>query len=111
MKERYRTILTGLYAALIVALTLAPVPITSAAVAGYDKAAHALMFAGLSFLIYWSFLNRRPWLLAIACGVVGAGLIELLQMPLPYRSGDPLDFGAGVVGAMVGTGFGLLILD
>jgi VanZ family protein len=37
-----------------------------------------------------------------------AALIEVLQSMLPYRSGDPLDFVAGVAGALVGAVLGSL---
>ena len=108
MRERFRSVLTALYAVVVMALTLAPVPVTARAVMTYDKAAHALMFAGLSFLIYWSYVSRSPLLLAIVCGVAGAGLIELLQIPLPYRAGEALDFVAGAMGALGGAGLGAL---
>ena len=108
MRERTRSLLTALYAVLVLALTLAPVPLTAGVVGSYDKVAHALMFAGLSFLVYWSYSSRSPLLLAIACGVAGAGLIELLQIPLPYRAGEPLDFFAGALGALGGAGLGAL---
>ena len=109
MRERFKTVLTALYSAVVLALTLAPMPLASGAVGAYDKAAHALMFGGLSFLIYWSYLGRSPLFLAIACGVAGAGLIELLQIPLPYRAGEPLDFVAGSLGAVGGAGLARLV--
>jgi len=87
-------------------------------VRNFDKIVHAIMFLGLSgviffdntrylrfpiskVLIFWS-----TFIFPIALG----GLIEILQANLTtYRSGDWFDFLYDIVGALVGWGIASLI--
>lgn len=86
-------------------LTLAPIPTrVSWAPSWADKVVHAGLFFGFAILLDWNLggtLRRRaPVVLVTSAGVAGG--IELLQVPLQFRSGDPWDFAWGVVGATVG---------
>lgn len=100
------------YAALLFALTLGPLPAMRqvySVVPIVDKLVHAGLFAGLAALLYWNLGmigrgGRLFW--AVAMSAVVAGLIEILQAPLPYRSAEWLDFLAGTAGA---AGAALLI--
>ncbi len=78
---------------------IAQIPVDS------DKVAHFALLALLAVLIRWN-LTAPKWRGTIAviaaCGY--AAIIELLQLVLPYRTGDPYDLGAGVLGAIVGVG-------
>jgi VanZ family protein len=69
-----------------------------------DKLAHFVLVALLAVLIWWN-LNATKWrgtiAALIACGY--AVIIELLQSLLPHRTGDPYDFLAGALGAVVGV--------
>jgi VanZ family protein len=87
-------------------LTLAPLPADSELIPALDKVIHAAMFAGLAILLNWN-LTSSGRLVAIFASFVlalaAAGIVELLQEPLPYRSGDALDFIAGAAGAAFGA--------
>lgn len=99
--------LIAVYLVVIFGITLAPIPPDATAqldIPGLDKWIHAAMIGGFALLLYWrpgpalAFARAAGSLLAAAAV---AGLIELAQEPLPYRSGDWLDFGAGVIGALL----------
>lgn len=106
---RYRRAVLGGYLVALLIATLAPLPSTAyelAVGAGLDKLVHLVLFGGLTLVLYW---NLVPWGGASALHVAGipallAGVIELVQGPLPYRSGDVWDLVWGVVGAVVGYG-------
>jgi hypothetical protein len=94
------------YVAVVFGITLAPIPpdaVDRFTIPGADKWVHAAMIGGFALLLYW-----RPGP-ALAIGWAAgsflaaaalAGIIELAQEPLPYRSGDWRDFGAGLAGAL-----------
>jgi len=65
-----------------------------------DKLLHFLSWGGLAFLAYP--LTDRAW---PAFGLVGlhGALIELIQIPVPGRSGEVLDLVADLLGAAVGV--------
>ena len=112
MVQRYRFLITASYLAIIIGLTLAPVPVAHGPFSGLDKWVHALMFAGLAFMVYWAAARARSRLwIALAAGAVAAGVIELLQIPLVYRSGDLFDFVAGAAGSIFGTFAALALLS
>ena len=98
--------LVVVYLAVVFTVTLAPIPPEAAvklSLSGFDKLVHAVVIAGLALILHWrpgapSRLSSAIIAL-LAAGFV-AGLIELLQEPLPYRSGDIWDLVAGVGGAL-----------
>ncbi|MGH7699277.1 MAG: VanZ family protein [Gemmatimonadales bacterium] len=101
-----RRLIVAVYTALVLGLTLLPVPDAAwdLVPSWFDKAAHFGLFATLGGLLYWEALSRgQPIPLAVIGPVtVLAGLIELAQGPLPERSGDPWDVVWGAAGATVG---------
>ena len=90
----------------MLALTLLPVPgsVGELFPKWFDKVVHFGLFSTLAALIYWdrTATGRPSRMGALLPTVVLAGLIELIQGPLPRRSGDVWDFVLGVVGAIVG---------
>lgn len=111
--QRHRHHLLTVYVVVVLALTLTPGPfLLTHPPVGLDKVAHFLMFAGLAILVYWNVTatsGAAPALAAILAASALAGLIELLQAPVPNRTEDVRDFLAGVIGALVGTGIAALI--
>lgn len=93
------------YVAILFALTLGPLPAMRQVYSVFpiaDKLVHMGLFAGLAVLLYWNLGligrgGRLFWSVAVSAAV--AGLIEVLQEPLPYRSAEWLDFLAGTTGA------------
>jgi VanZ family protein len=90
----------------VFAVTLAPIPPDAAVqlnFTGFDKLVHALVIAGFALILHWR-PGSNPGLSSAAFALLAAsavaGLIELFQQPLPYRSGDLRDFVAGVAGAL-----------
>jgi VanZ family protein len=103
--DRSRHTLLALYAVALLAVTLAPTPLTTSSPPGLDKLAHAAMFGGLAFLMYWNMARSRARAAAAAAfllSVAAAGFIELVQHPLPHRSADTWDLAAGAVGSLLG---------
>lgn len=75
---------------------------------GLDKAFHFAAFAGLAFLCCWAVSSRRRLTFAAYGWIVGvlaiyAAADELLQIPLPRRNADPLDWLADTAGAACGV--------
>lgn len=104
----HRRMLLGVYVIALLLITLAPLPAGGEyveAIPGLDKAIHVALFGGLALLLVW---NAELWrgkaavIKAIGLTVAAAALIEVMQAPLPYRSGDVWDFLAGAVGALLG---------
>lgn len=83
----------------------------SAPVSDFDKIVHFLMFMGLSGVIFFdqtAYLKNKISIKAIWIGsfifpVVFGGSIELLQLCIPYRSGEWQDFLYDGIGAFAGT--------
>ncbi len=111
---RHRRLALAAYVTALFAITLAPLPSPVAALealplldrlAGVlDKAVHALLFGGLTLLLFWDAGWRVGYegaLRAMGLAIGLAALVELVQAPLPYRHGDPLDFAAGGLGALL----------
>jgi VanZ family protein len=105
----HRRALLALYAMGLLVITLAPLPAGGEyveAVPGLDKLIHVVLFGGLAFLLMWNAVREgraRAFIKVFGLTVAAAGLIELMQDPLPYRSGDVWDFLAGAVGALIGA--------
>ncbi|NIR46579.1 MAG: hypothetical protein GWN99_19215 [Gemmatimonadetes bacterium] len=106
---RRRRLVVAIYLTAVGVVTLAPLPSGAATEllgSGFDKAIHALIIGGLALVLLW---RPEPPRLPAALAVVGASmavaaLIELAQIPLPYRSGELYDFLAGASGGLVATG-------
>jgi VanZ family protein len=101
------------YFGLVLVVTLVPLPSKPevAVLPGLDKLVHGALFAGLAFLLHRE-LRGRPGspLLAAGLATLTAALIELVQQPLPYRSGDARDLLAGMLGAVVGAAVSVVTL-
>jgi VanZ family protein len=99
----YRGTLLSAYLIVVFGLTLTPVPQTPAAPGMFDKVVHFVLFGGLAWLVHWNLLlthSSRTLAAMMGAGAV-AGLVELVQGPIPYRSADVWDFVAGTLGAGV----------
>lgn len=97
--------LLTLYLLVLFWATLAPLPAEAGDLPGwFDKAAHWGLFAGFAALLYWArdAGRRTQWMSVLGWSVAVDALIEIVQSPLPFRSGDPWDFAWGVGGALVG---------
>jgi VanZ family protein len=70
-----------------------------------DKVAHAALIGGLALLVRWN-LPAGRWRGAAAVLLAGvyAGLIELVQSALTFRTGDVTDLAAGLLGAAICVG-------
>ena len=105
-KTTWRRFVLGIYIVGMLVLLLMPVPPTPSYLpADFDKIVHVGLFFVLAALAYWSSVNeRRPsvTLIVVACAALAAA-IEVVQSFLGYRTGDPKDFVAGMLGAFVGA--------
>jgi len=108
VKSPARHTILILYVLAMVLAFLFPVPPTPVPVpGGFDKVVHFGLFLGFALLYH---LDRRPSVVRmVLVSLVFAGVIELVQWALPYRSGDWRDLVAGVIGAGVGGIPALLI--
>jgi VanZ family protein len=72
-----------------------------------DKVVHALLFAGLAFLVGRSFrrlpILRRPLLAAFLAASLYGLATEIGQHTLTDRAGEAADWGADVLGAAAGV--------
>ncbi len=103
MSRRVRWAILALYLAGLVGATLAPLPDSYSQHSGLDKWIHAALFGGLAFLAYWNLQGNPRITFAALSAMAAAAMIEILQIPLPYRSGDVWDFAAGTAGAVMGA--------
>ncbi|OBS31679.1 MULTISPECIES: hypothetical protein [Tepidimonas] len=98
------------FAAALLAVTvlslLPPRHLPQVAVDVWDKAQHALAYAGLA-LLAWAGWPRAPWAVVAAALLAHGAAVELAQQASGWRQGDPLDWLADAVG--VGMGWGLCI--
>jgi glycopeptide antibiotics resistance protein len=111
IQRAIRRIVLAVYLAVVLTATLAPLSGGMyVAVAGLDKLVHLCLFAGVAFLVYWAQKSAGEPLpgtaVILASGL--AGLIELIQSLLQYRSGDVWDFLAGALGAIFGAAAAVL---
>ena len=101
--ERYPRWALAVGIAATAVLFLAPVPNPVPTVEGMetDKLAHAVLVGGLAVLVWWN-LPAGRWRGAASVLLAGAyaGAIELVQLVLPFRSGDAIDLLAGMLGAV-----------
>ncbi|MGQ0639633.1 MAG: VanZ family protein [Gemmatimonadaceae bacterium] len=89
------------YGAAMVLVLLTPIPRASRPpMGGLDKLVHIGVFFG--FTLMYEFDLKPSVVRALLVSFAFAGVIELLQVALPYRSGDWWDFLAGAVGSMAG---------
>ena len=111
--QRHRRALLGAYALAVLVLTLAPMPDTGALATNLDKLIHFGMFGALAVLVHWNLIPAIPRGRAVAVAsliaAAAAGLIEIVQEPLPYRDGDLGDFLAGVAGGLIGAVAAMLV--
>ena len=97
----------------ILVLSLARIPEVPVAeeVPLADKWTHMVMYASLTFVIWWQYLRSHKhvqWLRLSLWGVIApaawGGLMELAQAYLTtYRSGDWWDFVANCIGVAIGV--------
>jgi len=84
---------------------IAPRSITSIPYA--DKVVHFLLYTGLSLILFIefnkSFLSLFPGLvIPLLISILYGGLIEIVQMFIPYRSADIIDFLFDIGGTLMG---------
>jgi VanZ family protein len=105
VEPRYVHLLFLAYVAGVVVLMFAPVPASAPSLPGFDKFVHVGVFLLFGALLYWdrSETSRADATSVILMTSAAAGLVELIQIVLPYRSGSMLDFVAGVLGGVVGA--------
>ncbi len=96
--------LAGWIAALLatVAVCLLPMPAIAPSVDHVDKIEHALGFALLGAYAAMLFDGRHALLRAGAGLIAFGAAIELLQIGVPWRSGDPYDLIADAAGVAIG---------
>ena len=104
--RRLAGILTLVWAALIVILSLAPAG-PGSSFPGADKLMHFLAYAGLAFL-WGASASHRPWPVILALVITYGGAMELAQGAFTsLRTPSLLDRVANGLGAVAG----LLLLD
>ena len=67
-----------------------------------DKVVHCMMFAACAFLSFRAWGMRFGVMIMLVALVMFAGLTEFLQMLIPGRSGNLLDFLADAMGVLMG---------
>ena len=106
--RRHRRSIFGAYLVLVLVLLLAPITQESPVpeLTWLDKLVHFVLFVGLAVLGFW---NRASVPAVMLFAVALAGVLELIQGPLPYRSAELLDFVAGAVGGVGGVALAVLL--
>lgn len=102
--ERYRRWALVIGLATTAVLLLAPVsnPVPTVEGIETDKLAHALLIGVLAALVWWNLpAGRWRGAASVLLAAAYAGVIELVQGALAFRSGDVIDLLAGVLGAGV----------
>jgi VanZ family protein len=97
--------LTALLAMLIAYLTLGQVS-GPGLFKGVDKIYHIIAFAAL--LIPSAYLYRPAVYYILPGAILFGGMIEIIQ-PYVHRTGDIADFGADIIGVILGTAIGFLL--
>lgn len=103
--QRYYVLLT--WSALVITLVASLWPNDQLpAIPGGDKTHHFIAYAAITFplALRWP---RSTWL-SLSVVVVMSGLIELIQ-PYVNRYAEWLDFGANMLGIIVGIALGLML--
>ena len=100
--QRYWRVLALALIAAISFLALSPHPPVGLST-GWDKSNHALAFGSLGFCGFWCVATRRErWVELPLALLVFGGVIELLQLHVPGRSGEWPDLLADSVGIALG---------
>ena len=111
LPTRIRPLLAALWAAAwvgVAGLLLLPMPV--AAPDRSDLLAHFLLFAGMAFGAI-GFSRRARQLAGLALlTIVGGAALELAQQLVAYRSFDPVDAAANVLGAISGYALAVIVL-
>lgn len=114
-----RSLVVALVAGTILVASLLPAGSDAAGGLPPDELLHAVAYAGLAATVCWWRVAAptpgpsRPRSLAMVVVAVAlyGGVVELLQTPLPTRTGSLSDLGANAVGAVVGVAGWLLVDD
>lgn len=104
-EARYLHTLFLAYVIGVLVLMFAPVPGTAPSVPQFDKLVHVAVFFGFAGLLYWD-RHATPGTTTTGVAFISmaaAGLVELVQIVLPYRSGSLWDFAVGALGALGGV--------
>lgn len=108
---KIRPLLAGLWAAAwvgVAALLLLPMPVSTPDRG--DLLLHFLLFAGMAFGAI-GFCRRASQLAGLALlTIVCATALELAQQLVAYRSFDPTDAAANVLGAISGYALAMIVL-
>jgi len=108
---KIRPLLAALWATAwvgVAALLLLPMPV--AAPDRSDLVAHFVLFAGMAFGAI-GFSRRASQLAGLALLTILCGIaLELAQKLVAYRSFDPIDAAANVLGAMSGYALAVIVL-
>ena len=102
--DRFRRSALAIGIASTAVLFLAPLsnPVPTVEGMETDKLAHALLIGGVAVLIWWNLPTARfRTALGVLLAGAYAGLIELVQGTLAFRSGDVVDLLAGLAGAVL----------
>ena len=103
--RRQRRLILASYALWVTVITLAPLPSGAGRLPWwFDKVVHFGLFGGVGFLVYFNlgYTARHRVMLVSGVAAVFAALIEIVQSPLAFRSGDVWDFVWGAAGGLVG---------
>ena len=105
VKLTRHTLFVG-YVVLMLVAFFAPVPaLPSSLPSDSDKVVHFGIFMG--FALLHQFDRRSSIWLTLLLSLAFAGVVELVQVLIPYRSGDWKDFAAGGAGAVAGIALSL----
>lgn len=99
-------ILLAIYLVALFGLLTFPVALPNSHLLGIgaDKYLHVVLFAGLALLLRWNLsANRYAVAISILVASAVAAATEIGQGFVAYRSADPWDFAAGVIGATLGA--------
>ena len=100
--QTYWRVLVLLLIAAISFLALSPHPPAGLST-GWDKSNHALAFGSLGFCGFWCLATQRErWVELPLALLVFGGVIELLQLQVPGRTGEWPDLLADSVGIALG---------
>jgi VanZ family protein len=100
--KSFRRTLFVLYVAAMLVAFFVPVPAVPVSLPNqFDKMVHVGIFFGFALLLHFD-RRPRPWI-TLLVSLAFAGVVELVQSLVPYRSGEWWDFVAGAAGAGLGV--------
>ena len=109
-KAKRRLWWTGfsVYALAVLIVGVIPLPPVGPQIPSFDSVEHGLEYILFSWLLARAQLaSGRAWAQAMRRAVLGAvvygGVIELIQVFLPYRNAEWLDLAANGLGGWIGT--------